>query len=193
MDKKKNLRKLLDDIKEFEFPKKRAAGPKLVFGTGNIDAEIMFIGEAPGYYEVQEGKPFVGKAGQLLDKLLASIKIARDDVYITNLIRFRPPDNRDPLPSEVAEYSPFLTRHIDIIKPKLIVPLGRFAMNYFLPDAKITRDHGTVHTMGGYKIYPVFHPAAALRDPQRMKELEADIQKLPKVVDQISKKEDNSR
>lgn len=191
MDKKTQLRKLLDDIKEFEFPKRRAQGPKLVFGNGSIDAEIMFIGEAPGANEAIQGKPFVGRAGQLLDKLLVDIGIDRMQVYVTNLIKFRPPENRDPTPQEVIEYTPFLTRHIDIIHPKIIITLGRFSMNYFLPDAKITRDHGQLHKSQDYTIYPVFHPAAALRDPSRMKELEADFKKLPHILAEMRKKSDN--
>lgn len=191
MNKTKELKELFDEIKEFETPKKRSAGPNLVFGEGDENAEILFIGEAPGFYEAQEGRPFVGNAGKLLNKMLESIGLKREDVYITNLLRFRPPENRDPLPKEVEEYAPFLKRHIEIIKPKIIVTLGRFSMNYFLPNAKITRDHGKLQNGTGYHLYPVFHPAAALRDPQRMRELEEDFQKLPSILEKLREKDDN--
>lgn len=182
MDKQQTLDELLADIQAFENPKKRNAGPKLVFGEGDSEAKIMFIGEAPGFYEAQQGRPFVGAAGKLLDKMIESIGLKREDVYITNVLRFRPQDNRDPLPDEVAEYAPFLTRHIAIIEPKVIITLGRFAMNYFLPDAKITRDHGKLFRIDGQLVFPVFHPAAALRDSQRLKDLETDITKIPKLL-----------
>lgn len=191
MNKQKELDMLFEEIKKFELPKKRSAGPNLVFGEGNIDADIMFIGEAPGFYEAQQGRPFVGNAGKLLNKLLESIGLKREDVYITNLIRFRPPENRDPLPKEVEEYTPFLKKHVAIIKPKIIVTLGRFAMNYFLPDAKITRDHGKIHKLTNNVIYPVFHPAAALRDEQRMQELQDDFQKLKDILARMQEKDDN--
>lgn len=191
MNKQKELDQLFEEIKKFELPKKRSAGPNLVFGEGNSNAEIMFIGEAPGFYEAQQGRPFVGNAGKLLNKLLESIGLKREDVYITNLIRFRPPENRDPLPEEVKEYTPFLKKHVAIIKPKIIVTLGRFAMNYFLPDAKITRDHGTIHKLTNNIIYPVFHPAAALRDEKRMQELEEDFRKLKDILAGMLEKEDN--
>lgn len=191
MDKQKELTKLFQEIQTFEVPKKRSAGPHLVFGEGDPDSKIMFIGEAPGFYEAQEGRPFVGNAGRLLNKMLESVGLKREDVYITNLLRFRPPENRDPNPKEVEEYTPFLKRHIDIIKPKIIITLGRFALNYFLPNAKITRDHGKIHQATNYVIYPVFHPAAALRDEQRMDELEADFKKLPKILAELEEKGDN--
>lgn len=191
MEKSEALKQLFEDITAFEIPKKRNAGPNLVFGEGDDNAEVMFIGEAPGFYEAEQGRPFVGKAGQLLNKLLESINLQREDVYITNLVRFRPPENRDPLPNEVEEYTPFLKRHIEIIKPLVIITLGRFSMNYFLPEAKITRDHGKPVVMNTFVLYPVYHPAAALRDPTRMKELQADFQKIPRLLATIKKKRDN--
>ncbi len=191
MNKQEKLDKLFGEIKEFELPKKRGDGPNLVFGEGNPDANIMFIGEAPGFYEAQQGRPFVGNAGKLLDKLIVSIGLKREDVYITNVLRFRPPNNRDPLPEEVEEYTPFLTRHIEIIQPKLIVTLGRFAMNYFIPQAKITRDHGRLLRAGKWVVYPVYHPAAALRSGDMYQTLESDFQKIPKLLERITEKEDN--
>src|SRR3989344_8589833 len=121
----------------------------LVFGEGDPDCEVLFIGEAPGFHENQQKRPFVGRAGQLLDKMIAGIGWRREDVYITNIVKRRPPENRDPLPEEIEDYRPYLGRQIEIIAPKIIVPLGRFSMNYFLPLAKITRDQGKLFEMNG--------------------------------------------
>jgi uracil-DNA glycosylase len=155
---------------------------KLVFGEGNENAEVMFVGEAPGFHEDKLGRPFVGQAGKLLDKLLTQIKWPRESVYITNIVKRRPPENRDPFPDEIAEYKPYLKRQIQIINPKIIVPLGRFAMNYFLPNAKISLDHGKAYTLRGKIIYPLYHPAAALRATAVLKSLESDFKKLPKLL-----------
>jgi len=154
----------------------------LVFGEGNIDCAVMFIGEAPGANEDRERRPFVGRGGQLLDRMIASIGWKRADTYITNIVKRRPPDNRDPLPSEIEAYKPYLTRQIAIIAPRVIVTLGRFSMNYFLPEAKITRDHGRVLMVDGRIIFPVYHPAAALRSTEMANTLAADFKKLPDVV-----------
>lgn len=154
----------------------------LVFGEGNPEADVMFIGEAPGFHEDRLSRPFVGRAGQLLDKLLAAIKWPRDSVYITNIVKRRPPENRDPLPEEITAYKPHLDRQIKIINPKIIAALGRFAMNYFLPDAKISKDHGVAQYAGDYLIFPLYHPAAALRSTQVLKDLEADFKKLPELL-----------
>lgn len=158
------------------------ATANLVFGEGNIDCAVMFVGEAPGFNEDQQRRPFVGRGGQLLDQMIASIGWKRADVYITNIVKRRPPENRDPLPDEIAAYQPYLTRQIAIINPRVIVTLGRFSMNYFLPEAKITRDHGKVLSIDGRIIFPVYHPAAALRSPEMMKALSEDFKKLPDVV-----------
>jgi len=154
----------------------------LVFGEGNENCEVMFIGEAPGFHEDRLKRPFVGRGGQLLDEMIKSIGWRREDVYITNIVKRRPPENRDPSPDEIDLYKPYLTRQIEIIGPKVIVALGRFAMNYFLPDAKITRDHGRVFKIGGRLVFPVYHPAAALRSTQMMEVLKEDIGKLPQIA-----------
>jgi uracil-DNA glycosylase len=155
----------------------------LVFGEGDAETEVMFIGEAPGFHEDKLSRPFVGQAGKLLDKLLADIKWPRESVYITNIVKRRPPGNRDPLPEEIAAYKPYLKKQIQIINPKIIAPLGRFAMNYFLPTAKISQDHGKAYTLRGKIIYPLDHPAAALRSTQVLKDLERDFRRLPKLLD----------
>jgi DNA polymerase len=155
----------------------------LVFGEGNPDCEVMFIGEAPGLNEDRLRRPFVGRGGQLLNEMMRVIGWNREDVYITNIVKRRPPENRDPLPEEIEAYKPYLTRQIAIINPKLIVTLGRFAMNYFLPAAKIMRDHGRVFTAGDYLVVPMLHPAAALRSPQQMMLLlKEDFKKLPGII-----------
>lgn len=154
----------------------------LVFSDGDPDAQIMFIGEAPGFHENRLGRPFVGLAGQLLDKLLAEINWPRSSVYITNIVKRRPPENRDPLPEELEAYAPYLQQQIEVMKPKLIAPLGRFSMNYFLPDAKISRDHGRLLKTGEQLIYPLYHPAAALRSTTVLDDLRRDFQKLPHIL-----------
>jgi uracil-DNA glycosylase len=153
----------------------------LVFGEGNIDCAVMFIGEAPGANEDRLKRPFVGRGGQLLDQLIQAIGWKREQVYISNIVKRRPPDNRDPLPSEIEAYKPYLARQIEIINPRVVVTLGRFSMNYFLPDAKMTRDHGRVFQIDGRLVYPVYHPAA-LRSTERMNIFKTDMQKLPQVI-----------
>jgi len=159
----------------------------LVFGEGNINADIMFIGEAPGYYEDQLKRPFVGRSGKLLDKLIASVGWKREDVYITNIVKRRPPENRDPSPEEIETYKPYLTRQIEIINPKVIATLGRFSMNYFLPVAKITRDQGKVFRLGKRLLVPLFHPAAALRSTETLTAFEQSFKKLPRVIQEYEK------
>ena len=156
----------------------------LVFGEGDIDSEVMFIGEGPGFYEDKAKRPFVGRAGQLLDKLILSVGWKRESVYITNIVKRRPPGNRDPSPEEIESYKPYLTRQIEIIAPKVIVALGRFAMNYFLPTAKISRDNGKAFRLGKRCIVPLFHPAAALRSTQVLKELTEEFAKLPRKIEE---------
>lgn len=154
----------------------------LVFGEGNINALVMFIGEAPGFHEDRLGRPFVGRGGQLLDDCIKSIGWKREDVYITNIVKRRPPENRDPSPEEIEAYKPYLTRQIEIVSPKVVAPLGRFAMNYFLPLAKITRDQGKGFLVDGRIIFPLFHPAAALRSTEVMNEFKKSFTKLPDIV-----------
>ncbi len=154
----------------------------LVFGEGDPDAAALFVGEAPGFHEDRLGRPFVGRAGQLLDALLLEIHWPRESVYITNIVKRRPPDNRDPFPEEIEAYAPYLARQIEAINPKIIVALGRFAMNFFLPAAKISRDHGRVITAAGRLIVPLYHPAAALRSAAVGEELRENFRRLPKIL-----------
>jgi len=163
----------------------------LVFGEGSSEAAVLFIGEAPGFFENQLKRPFVGRAGKLLDRLIEAVGWKREEVYITNIVKRRPPDNRDPLPEEIEAYKPYLARQIKVLNPKIIAPLGRFSMNYFLPAAKITRDQGKLFRVGEYFIVPLFHPAAALRSTQTLEALKASFAALPKIVghyDELIKK-----
>jgi DNA polymerase len=151
-------------------------------GEGNSEAELVLIGEAPGETEDLTGRPFVGRAGRLLETLLAKIGYKREDVWIGNIIKHRPPLNRDPLPDEILACQPYLTEQLRLMAPKLVVTLGRFALSYFYTDGKISRDRGSVITTAKYAVFPVYHPAAALRSPQMATALEADFLKIPGVL-----------
>ncbi|MBI2052648.1 MAG: uracil-DNA glycosylase [Candidatus Ryanbacteria bacterium] len=180
MGKKEALEKLEKEIAlDLSLPLREST---LVFGEGNPDAPVLFIGEAPGFHEDKLGRPFVGRAGKLLDELILSVGWKREDVYITNIVKRRPPENRDPIPEEIDAYRPYLGRQIEIIDPKIIVALGRFAMNYFLPGAKITRDQGKVFAVNGVRVVPLFHPAAALRSTEMLRLLKENFIKLPDIV-----------
>lgn len=180
MNKAEALKKLEQEIADDKTLPLREAN--LVFGEGNIDCKILFIGEAPGKTEDELKRPFVGRSGKLLDKMLSEIGMKREDVYITNIVKRRPPENRDPLPEEIIAYKPYLTKQIDIIKPVLIATLGRFSMNYFLPEAKISHDQGKLFRSNGYFIYPIYHPAAAMRGNTMMADFREAFKKLPKAI-----------
>jgi uracil-DNA glycosylase family 4 len=154
-------------------------------GEGSATAEVMFVGEAPGAREDKEGRPFVGAAGKLLDQLLASIGLERGDVFITNVLKARPPKNRDPRADEVAHSWPWLETQLDIIGPKLVVPLGRHALNRFVPGAKISEVHGTLVEHEGRPYFPLLHPAVALYARERKQELMSDIGRLPAALEQL--------
>lgn len=153
-------------------------------GEGPERAAVMFIGEAPGYHENRLGRPFVGAAGQFLEELLASIGMKRTDVYICNVVKCRPPNNRDPLPNEIEACRPYLDRQIELIKPRLIVTLGRYSMARFLPKASISRVHGIATRVGEWVVLPMFHPAAALHQPKYRADIERDILKIPQILAQ---------
>ncbi len=158
-----------------------------VFGTGNQNARLMFIGEAPGEQEDLSGVPFVGRAGQLLDKYLFAVDIAREDVYIANILKCRPPKNRDPLPEEEEACIGFLREQVRLIRPKVIVCLGRIAaMKLIKPDYKITKEHGEWVQKGDFLLTAVYHPAALLRDPNKKEEMLADMKKIKAKLDELS-------
>ena len=151
-------------------------------GEGNPDADIFFAGEAPGYHESQHGRPFVGQAGRLLDKLLDSIGLKRAEVFIGNVLHWRPPGNRDPLPEEVELEMPYLLEQIEVVDPEIVVSLGRFAMSVFLPDGKISQVHGHARRLkNGRLFFPLYHPAAGLRSRKILEQLENDFENLGKL------------
>jgi uracil-DNA glycosylase family 4 len=155
---------------------------KVVPGEGAEDAAIMFIGEAPGWHEDQQGRPFVGQAGQFLEKLLASINLKRQQVFIANVIKCRPPDNRDPLPTEIQNCRPWLDSQIELIKPKMIVTLGRYSMARYFPGKTISKIHGTAQKLDNIICFAMYHPAAALHQGSLRKDIEADMLKIPKLL-----------
>lgn len=163
----------------------------LVMGDGNINTDIVFIGEAPGKNEDETGLPFVGAAGKFLNEMLATIGMNRDDIYITNIVKYRPPNNRDPLPEEKAAFWPYLVRQLDIIRPKIVVTLGRHSMEYFLPDKKISMIHGQPKriSFGDSRIVivPLYHPAAALYNGSMRATLIEDFMKLPTIINILEK------
>jgi len=171
-------------------PELRDQATQLVMGDGNPDAEIVFIGEAPGKNEDLQGKPFVGAAGKFLNEMLAQAGMDRSDVYITNIVKYRPPNNRDPLPEEKAAYWPYLLKQLEIIQPKVVITLGRHSMEYFLPGLKIGQIHGEPKRIqfGDHKIVimPLFHPAAALYNGGLRQTLIDDFLKVPEVIRQLS-------
>lgn len=148
----------------------------LVPGEGSPDANVMFIGEAPGKNEDETGRPFVGSAGRILDELLLSIGLRREDVFITSILKYRPPKNRDPKPEEKAAFWPYLESQIEVIQPKLIVTLGRHGANCFLPELKIGREHGQPKQWKGHTLLPLYHPAAALYNGKMKQVLFDDFQ-----------------
>jgi DNA polymerase len=156
-------------------------------GEGPVEAEIMFIGEGPGFHENQQGRPFVGAAGKYLEELLATIGLKREDVFITNVVKCRPPNNRDPLPDELAACSDYLERQIQVINPRVIVTLGRYSMARFLPNAKISDVHGQSFRIKGRVMVPMFHPAAALHQPSLKPSIERDFNHLPELMAKSSK------
>ena len=164
---------------ELHFSRKLA-----VPGDGPADTPIMFIGEGPGFHENEQGKPFVGAAGKFLDELLGKIGMKRQEVFITNVVKCRPPGNRDPLPQELAACSEYLERQIQAINPKVIVTLGRYSMAHFLPNAKISEVHGQGMKVKGRLIVAMYHPAAALHQQSLRPTIEADFARLPELIAQ---------
>lgn len=193
MDKKTSLTQVENNIKICQKCRLCKGTINAVPGEGNPDSLIVFIGEAPGQVEDETGRPFVGRAGKLLEILLKEIGYKREDVWIGNIIKHRPPQNRDPLPDEIELCQPYLTKQLEIIKPKLVVTLGRFSMNYFYKDGKISRDHGNLMKMKNldFAVYPVYHPAAALRNPTMAGVLRNDFLKIPDILKAVEKIENN--
>ena len=152
-------------------------------GEGPPDAEILFVGEGPGFYEDQQSRPFVGPSGKFLEELLASIGLRRDQVFITNVVKCRPPNNRDPLPGEIEACRKYLERQIELIKPKVIVSLGRYSLAWFSPRDTISKTHGQPKVKDGIYFIPMYHPAAALHAGSMRKVIEEDFKKIPAVLE----------
>jgi len=210
-DKQKQLDKIREKIlRDKVTPKLKETATQLVFGVGNPNADILFIGEAPGKNEDQKGEPFVGAAGKFLNEMLAMVDLSREDVYITNIVKYRPPENRDPLPDEKAAFLPYLQAQLEVIQPKVVVTLGRHSMNCFLPDLQISKIHGqpkririnmrqqaermqegetgvSPESSHGVPIVimPLFHPAAALYNGGMRQTLIDDFAKIPIVIEKI--------
>ena len=155
---------------------------RVVPGEGAEDADIVFIGEAPGWHEDQQGRPFVGPAGMFLNQLINSIGLRREQVYITNVIKCRPPQNRDPLPTEIQNCCPWLDRQVELISPKMVVTLGRYSMAMFFPGKSISKIHGTAHKQDNIIYYAMYHPAAALHQQSLRRVVEADMLKIPQIL-----------
>jgi DNA polymerase len=158
---------------------------KAVPGAGNTKADIMFIGEGPGFNEDRQGLPFVGRSGDYLNDLLKMIDLSRNDVFITNVVKCRPPENRDPLPIEIETCKPYLDQQINLIDPLVIVTLGRFSMARYFPAGKITQIHGKPKIEQGRGYIPLFHPAAVLRNPDLRKEMEADFKRILVTLEEV--------
>ena len=156
-------------------------------GEGSARAEVMFIGEGPGFHENEQGRPFVGAAGKYLDELLTNVKMKRSDVFITNVVKCRPPGNRDPMPEELAACSNYLERQIQAMNPKAIITLGRYSMAHFLPNAKISNMHGQAIMVKGRLVIAMYHPAAALHQQSLKSAIEQDFSRLPDLIAQAAR------
>jgi uracil-DNA glycosylase family 4 len=175
------LAALQEEFKDCQMCALARTRTKLVFGSGNPEAELMFVGEAPGFDEDREGLPFVGAAGQLLTKIIQAMKLTREKVYIANCLKCRPPNNRNPLPTEVATCNPILKKQIEIIRPKIICALGKFAAQTLLnSEEPISRLRGRFFDLGGTRVLPTFHPAYLLRNPDDKKLVWEDMRKIMK-------------
>lgn len=184
-EQRQQLKQLEDEVRQCTRCPLCEARTHAVPGEGPIDAAIFFVGEGPGAQEDRTGRPFVGNAGQLLESLLERIGLLREDVYITNVVKCRPPNNRDPQPSEIESCEPYLERQLALVDPEIIVTLGRFAMEHWLPGKRITRVHGQGFRNGRRLLVPMFHPAAALHQEKWRPALEEDFDRLPRLIDAV--------
>ena len=193
MTKNQELQDLNNKWKEDCKCELKKTATQAVFGVGSVNAEIIFIGEAPGKSEDAKGEPFVGAAGKFLNEMLGLINLKREDIYITNIVKYRPPNNRDPLPEEKSACREWLLEELKIISPKLIIFLGRHAMNNFFPDQQISQAHGKLlikkfNGMSTKFFFPLYHPAAALYNGGMREVLIEDFKKIPKILKEIEKR-----
>ena len=173
------INQAIEHCQDCELAKRRT---RVVPGEGPENAQILFIGEAPGWHEDQQGRPFVGPAGQFLEQLLSSIGLKRDQVFIANVIKCRPPGNRDPLPGEIQTCAKWLDKQIELLKPKMIVTLGRYSMARYFPNETISKIHGKARKLGNITYFAMYHPAAALHQGNLRKVIEEDMLKIPKIL-----------
>jgi uracil-DNA glycosylase len=191
LDAQAKMKKLCDEIRTCARCPLAAGRTHAVPGVGPVPTELLFIGEGPGFHEDRQGLPFVGAAGKFLDDLLASIGIERNEVYIANVVKCRPPNNRDPEPGEIEACQPYLDRQIELLQPRVIVTLGRFSMARYFVNASISRIHGQPKRQNGTVVVPMFHPAAALHQPKYRELIEADFRKLPGFLAEARKQQDS--
>lgn len=189
MNAEETLNHVADQVKTCEKCALHFSRKNSVPGEGPANSEIMFIGEGPGFYENEEGRPFVGPAGKFLDELLGVAGLKRSEVFICNVVKCRPPGNRDPLPEELQACSGYLDEQIQAINPQVVVTLGRFSMAKFLPNFKISEIHGQASMINGRMIVPMFHPAAALHQPSLKPQVIEDFKLLPKFLEQMKKQQ----
>ncbi|MBA2289345.1 MAG: uracil-DNA glycosylase [Chloroflexia bacterium] len=182
MSAEQQLEVIARDVKECTLCELFRTATRGVPGEGNAQAKILFIGEGPGWHEDQQGKPFVGASGQFLTELIESAGLKREDVFITNIVKHRPPSNRDPLPDEMAACSSYLERQIDAIDPEVIVTLGRFSMSKYFPGDRISKIHGRPKNIGNRLVVPMYHPAAALHNGSLRAMIEEDFGRLPEFL-----------
>ncbi len=185
-----DLNTLANEVRACQLCALAATRTKAVPGDGPPHAELMLIGEGPGYNEDQQGRPFVGPAGQFLNELLALAGFKRDAVYITNVVKCRPPGNRDPLPDEIGACAAYLDRQIELLNPAVVVTLGRYSMARWFPNDKISAIHGRARRIGGRTIVAMYHPAAALHQPALRSAIEDDFRKLKQLVAEAQSKPD---
>jgi DNA polymerase len=184
----KQLDDIADEVNACTMCELHRSATRGVPGEGNSNARIMLIGEAPGWHEDQQGRPFVGNSGKFLGELLEAAGLKREDVFITNVVKHRPPGNRDPLPDEILACSRYLERQIAILDPDVVVTLGRFSMAKFFPGERISKIHGEAKEIGGRFVVPMYHPAAALHNGSLKGAIEEDFQKLPRLLAERDRK-----
>jgi uracil-DNA glycosylase family 4 len=178
------LAQIAKEVSACKMCRLHSARKNAVPGEGPVDADILFIGEGPGFHENEQGRPFVGAAGRFLEDLLGSIDLRREQVFICNVVKCRPPGNRDPMPDEIETCRPYLDRQIAVIRPPVIVTLGRYSMARYFGTAKISSVHGQAKTVDGRLVVAMFHPAAALHQPALKQSIEEDFRKLPTLIEQ---------
>lgn len=182
MQKEKLLEQIAKQIIKCKLCRLWRTRNKVVPGNGNPRSTVAFVGEGPGYNEDQQGLPFVGRAGDLLNELLRAIGTRRDEVWIGNVIKCRPPENREPMVDELHTCRPYLNEQLKAVNPKMVVPLGRYALAHFLPDKKISESHGKPFNLAGKIVYPLYHPAAALRSPKVLLQLKSEFRRIPAIL-----------